>query len=108
MTTNNLWIENAVVNGSIETMRDIVWMEGQDASTDMPTAIMLNRLGSSLPSFVTIQVQIKWLYRPELPPTSSLNDDCIQKLRVDVEEDCSAVQSQESRSRHVICNGFAY
>ena len=41
MLTDNIWVENGLVNRLMGTVRDIVWNEGQDPIKDMPTAIMV-------------------------------------------------------------------
>ena len=51
MLTDNIWVENGLVNGSMGTVRDIVWNEGQDPIKDMPTAIMVEVDDYSGPKF---------------------------------------------------------
>jgi ATP-dependent DNA helicase PIF1 len=41
MLTDNIWVENGLVNGLIGTVRDVVWNQSQDPTKDMPTAIMV-------------------------------------------------------------------
>jgi hypothetical protein len=38
--TANLWAENSLVNGSLGTIRDIVWEEGKDLSKDLPLTMV--------------------------------------------------------------------
>jgi ATP-dependent exoDNAse (exonuclease V) alpha subunit len=51
MLTANLWTENGLVNGSLGTIRDIVWEEGKDPSKDLPLAIMVDFDGYKGPFF---------------------------------------------------------
>jgi ATP-dependent exoDNAse (exonuclease V) alpha subunit len=51
MLTDNIWVENGLVNGSMATVKDIVWNEGQDPTKDMPTAIMVKVDGYDGPRF---------------------------------------------------------
>lgn len=53
MLTQNLWTDNGLVNGSMGTVRDIVWKECQDLSKDMPTAIMVEVDNYTGPTFPT-------------------------------------------------------
>ena len=51
MLTANAWTENGLVNGSLGTIRDIVWEEGKDPSKDLPLAIMVEFDGYKGPFF---------------------------------------------------------
>jgi hypothetical protein len=67
---DNLWTENSLVNGTISTVRDIMWSESQDTLADIPTAIMIQIDGYDrpvsrtkyLPCSTSIQVQVEGLY----------------------------------------------
>ncbi|KID59396.1 ATP-dependent DNA helicase PIF1, partial [Metarhizium hybridum] len=53
MLTENIWVENGLVNGSMGTVRDVVWNEGQDPTKDMPTAIMVEVDDYDSPKFTS-------------------------------------------------------
>jgi ATP-dependent exoDNAse (exonuclease V) alpha subunit len=39
--TQNLWVDHGLVNGSMGTVRELVWKEGQDPTKELPFAIMV-------------------------------------------------------------------
>jgi ATP-dependent DNA helicase PIF1 len=51
MLTDNIRVENGLVNGSMATVKDIIWNEGQDPTKYMPTAIMVEVDGYDGPKF---------------------------------------------------------
>lgn len=51
MLTENIWVENGLVNGSMGVVRDVVWNENQDPINDMPAAIMIAVEGYDGPKF---------------------------------------------------------
>ena len=55
MLRENLWVERSLFNGSMGTIRDIVWQEGADYERDQPFALLIDfdDYDQSAPSFVT-------------------------------------------------------
>jgi hypothetical protein len=41
LTTNNLWTENGLMNGTMGTVEDISWGSGQDPATSMPSLVFV-------------------------------------------------------------------
>jgi ATP-dependent DNA helicase PIF1 len=51
MLTDNIWVKNSLVNGSIGIVRDIVWNKGQDPTKDMPSVIIVEVNNYNRPKF---------------------------------------------------------
>jgi hypothetical protein len=49
--TQNLWVDHGLVNGSMGTVQELVWKEGQDPTKELPFAIMVEFDKYTRPAF---------------------------------------------------------